>query len=246
MKKLMILGVLACAFAVESAAKEIYTAEETHYVTPIEIDLASPLQLPQWSPCTPWRVWGIRLDLIFGRSFCVYGIDAGISGNTLTDVYGIEGTFFNLVGGDVGGIQLGAIANSVRGDVGGIQLGGAANWVRGQFGGIQAALVNVDGAFGGGQLGAFNWNSGICYGFQAGVGNVNVNEYLGVSVGVVNLTTRMHGLQFGFVNEIDEIGDGVQIGVINGAKEFKGVQIGLFNVIQNSELPIMTIVNAHF
>lgn len=246
MKKLMILGILACTFAVESTAKEIYTAEETRYVTPIELDLASPLQLPQWSPCSPWRVWGIRLDFIYGRSFCVYGIDAGISGYTLTDVYGIEATGFNLVGGDVGGIQLGAIANAVRGDVGGIQVGGAVNWNRGQFGGVQGALVNVNGSFAGAQFGLFNWDSGICYGLQTGVGNVNVNEYLGVSVGVVNLTTRMHGLQMGVVNEIEEVGDGVQIGLINGAKEFTGVQIGLFNVIQNSELPIMAFVNAHF
>lgn len=246
MKKLMILGALACAFAVESAAKEIFTAEERHYVTPIEIDVASPLQLPQWSPYNPWQVWGVRLDLIYGRSFCVYGIDFGISGYTLTDVYGVEFTGFNLVGGNVAGVQFGLVANAVRGDVTGVQFGCAANWNRGEIIGAQGALVNLNGAFIGAQLGMLNWNSGVCYGLQNGIANVNVNEYLGVSVGLVNLTTRMHGLQVGLVNEIDEVGDGVQVGLINGAKEFTGVQVGLFNVIQNSELPIMAFVNAHF
>lgn len=246
MKKLMVLGTLACAFAMECAAKEIYTAEEERYVTPIEIDLASPLQLPQWAPYSAWKVWGVRLDLIYGRSFCMWGVDVGISGYTLTDVYGVEATGFNLVRGDVGGIQLGAVANSVYGDVGGIQFGGAVNWNRGQFAGAQCAFANFNGSFIGAQLGALNWDTGICYGFQAGVANVSVNEYLGVSLGVVNITPRMHGLQVGVVNEIGEFGDGVQIGVINGAKEFTGVQVGLFNVIQQSELPIMAFVNAHF
>ncbi len=246
MKKLMVLGALVCAFGLEAAAKELYTAEERHYVTPIELDLASPLQLPQWAPFSPWSVWGVRLDLIYGKSFCVYGIDAGISGYTLANVYGIQATGFNMVGGDVGGIQAGAVANSVRGDVGGVQAAGALNWNRGQFGGVQAGSVNINGTFYGVQAGVLNWNAGVSYGFQSGVANVNVNEYLGVGMGVVNLTTRMHGLQVGVVNEIEEAGDGVQIGVINGAKDFTGVQVGLFNVIQNSELPIMVLVNAHF
>lgn len=246
MKKLMILGVLACAFAGEAAAKELYTTEDTHYVTPIELDLASPLQLPQWSPYTPWQVWGARLDFIYGRSLCVYGVDVGISGYTLADMYGVEATGFNLVGGEMRGIQFGAFANSVRGDVAGAQCSAFVNWNRGRFAGVQFAAVNIDGAFYGVQGGLMNWNAGVSYGQQLGIANVNVNEFLGISVGFVNLTTRMHGLQLGVVNEIEELGDGVQIGVINGAKEFTGVQVGLFNVIQNSELPIMTIVNAHF
>lgn len=246
MKKLIVLGALACAFALESAAKEIYTAEEEHYVTPIEIDLVSPLQLPQWKPYSPWNVWGVRLDLLHGRSFCVWGVDVGISGYTYTDVYGVEATGFNLVRGDVAGIQFGVVANSVNGDVDGIQFGTVVNWNRGEFTGAQGALLNFDGSFIGAQFGLLNWDMGICYGIQAGVANVSINEYTGASFGFVNISPRMHGLQVGVVNEIEEVGEGLQLGLINGAKEFTGVQVGLFNVIQNSEFPIMTIVNAHF
>lgn len=246
MNRKMIFGAAACLFAATAVAERLYTADDTHRLTPIEIDLASPLQLPQWSPFSPWRVYGLRLDLVYGRSFQVYGIDIGASGYINTDMYGIEATGFNLIGGNAGGIQVGCVANSVRGTMGGVQASCALNWNHGEFGGVQASCVNINGVFYGVQAAVLNWNSGICYGTQAGFANVNVNEYYGTGVGVINIASHMHGCQIGVVNEIEQVGDGLQIGVINGAKDFKGVQIGLFNVIQNSELPIMTIVNAHF
>lgn len=244
MKRLLVACSLALVAHGAFAANVI--ADERHYVTPIEIDLASPLQVPFTVPYSAWRVWGFRFDLAYGRSQCVYGLDVGVSGYLYEDLYGVQATALNWVNGDVAGVQLGAVGNMVRGDVAGVQLGGFLNLDHGEMAGVQLGLVNYDGVFYGAQFGLLNWDGGISYGWQTGVANINVNEFLGVSVGLVNLTSHAHGLQIGFVNEIDQTGDGVQIGVFNGAKEFKGLQIGLFNVIQNGPLPIMTIVNANF
>lgn len=245
MKKLLV----ACSLAL--VANGVIAAEaaepEKHYVTPIEIDFpASPLQVPCTVPYSAWRVWGVRLDLVYGRSQYVYGMDAGVAGMLYGEMFGIQGTALNWVNDDMYGIQAGALGNLVRGDVAGIQLGGFLNNDYGAVAGVQAALCNFDGVFYGLQAGVLNWVGGMSYGVQAGVANVDSNEFLGISCGLVNIVSRAHGLQVGFVNEIEEAGDGVQIGVFNGAKEFKGVQVGLFNVIQNGPLPIMTVVNVNF
>lgn len=244
MKKLLVLGLLGVAVLVARADK-VYTTEERHYVTPIEIALASPLQLPCTVPYSSWRVWGIRADLIYGRSYQVYGIDVGLSGRLYQDMAGIQATAFNWVDGDASGIQLGAIANLVRGDAAGIQAG-LVNLDHGSLAGVQCGLVNYDSVFYGVQFGLVNWDGGISYGWQVAPVNVTDNEFHGVSDGLVNVAERMHGFQIGMFNTILSEGDGVQIGLFNSANNFEGVQLGLLNIIQNGALPIMAFLNANF
>lgn len=244
MKKL--LAAFSVGLVAYGAFADARFSEEKHYITPIEIDLASPLQVPFTCPYSAWRVWGFRFDLIYGRSQTVRGFDVGLAGLLYGEMYGIQATAFNWVESDVYGIELGLVSNYVRGDAGGVQFSIFANQDKGVFGGAQAALCNVDGGFYGAQLGLLNWNSGISYGWQVGFANINDNEFHGVTTGIVNLSSRAHGLMVGLVNEVDRYGDGVMIGLFNGAREFSGLQIGLFNVIQTGPLPIMTLVNANF
>lgn len=94
------------------------------------------------------------------------------------------------------------------------------------------------------QLGFWN-QSKACQGFQIGAFNL-ADTMAGLQLGLLNLPVKtMTGLQIGFLNNADTL-TGVQLGVFNGAAKLTGVQIGLLNVIQESPVPFLPLLNAHF
>lgn len=126
-------------------------------VTPIEVGLFPPLQLPG----TDYAVKGLRLAGVgVNRTFA--GLDLGILGN-VTDVefsgIAISG-LFNLNRGTstVYGLQLAGIANLDLGssEVYGLQLAGY-NYA-GKVHGLQIGLINVANELHGVQIGLFNIN----------------------------------------------------------------------------------------
>ena len=240
MKKL-IMSVAAALMLGGAYAQQTPMEPAKHWITPLCISLASPLQLPPSS----WVVDGIRLNLLYGDSYAINGIDLGLVGRTRNDLNGIAAGLFNWVDGDMRGIQLGALANVGHVNSYGLQLGGAVNYVYNDFGGVQAASVNLNGSFYGLQAGAVNWDKGISYGLQLGAVNADLNEFNGGSVGAVNWAIRYSGAQVGFVN-ICTTGEGCQIGVFNAAETYEGIQIGLLNIIQKGAMPIMCLMNANF
>jgi len=236
------LVVLSLAIAGAASARDLYSPEE-HPVTPLELGIATPVQLPPAN----WDVYGLRWNLIYGESHNVYGLDLGLVGCNQLKMVGLQlMAAVDWVEGDMAAVQFGGIANAVFGNASGVQLGGIVNYTRGEFAGVQFAPINYDGTFYGFQAGLFNYVKGISWGLQLGFANSAVNEFHGWSVGAVNFAARMHGLQLGLINLADESGRGVQIGIFNGAANYNGIQIGLLNVIDNGELPIMPVLNARF
>lgn len=240
MKKLGL--VLFSAIAAGAAcARDLYSSED-HPGTPIEVCFADPLSLPQ----SNWNVYGLRLNLLFGQSFAVYGLDLGLAGRCRNKFVGLAAQTFNWIENDMTGAQFGGLANVVNGNACGLQLGGAANCNHGGFTGLQAAFVNYDGAYVGAQLGALNWNKSVSVGAQFAIANIDVNEFHGFSLGAINYTGKLVGAQMGVVNVVSETAHGVQLGLFNATPALQGLQIGLLNVIGNGMLPIMPIINGCF
>ena len=84
MKKALSAVVLAAA-AVSAAAKDLYSSEE-HPVSIVALALAAPIQLPP----SNWDVKGLRLDLLYGDSHSVYGIDLGLAGHAGDEFAGVQ------------------------------------------------------------------------------------------------------------------------------------------------------------
>ena len=235
------LVLISAAVAGVACARDLYSSED-HPVTPVQLNLADPIAVPR----SNWNVYGLRLNLIFGQSFGLKGLDLGFAGRCRDKFVGLAAQSCNWVESDMTGVQLGAVANVVHGNAYGLQLGGAVNSDHGVFSGLQAALVNFDGTFAGLQLGAVNWNKSVSAGFQFGVANADVNEFHGFSIGGLNYAGKLVGVQLGAVNVAAETVHGVQIGVFNAAPSIQGFQVGLINVIGNGALPIMPVFNGSF
>lgn len=238
------LAVCASVLSIMASARGIYSAhEDDHPVSPIAVAIASPLQLP----FANYNVYGLRLNAIYAESFETIGADIGLVGYNRDKFTGVQGQgAVAWVDGNMTGAQLSGIANVVCGNATGVQFGSIVNYTRGDFAGAQLAAINYNGTFYGFQLGAFNYDQGVCWGLQVGLANSNINEYRGWSIGAVNFTERCNGFQLGMINILAASGRGVQLGIFNAASQYSGIQIGLLNIIENGALPIMPFLNAQF
>lgn len=127
------------------------------------------------------------------------------------------GGFCNFVDGDLMGFELAGLYNQVCTSSGSIQLAGLCNRVEMSFTGIQiAGLVNQVEA-----------------------------DFTGIQIGCLNFAEYTDGLQVGVFNRGGDV-RGLQIGVFNMARSLVGVQIGLLNFIEDSTVPCLPILNAHF
>lgn len=232
----------AAAFGAEEGQPAQSAVDEKIPWTPLELCLASPLQVP--FEC--WNVYGLRLSVFFGQSRDVYGLDLGLVGRTSGDMFGLQAGGFNWVENWMAGAEFGAVANLVNGDATGLQVAGALNYDTGLFQGFQCAFVNCDKNFEGLQVGAINWNYGLSAGLQIGVANANpTDEYAGWAIGAVNCAVNFTGAQFGAVNAAEKM-TGFQLGLFNAATTLNGVQIGVLNVAGNAALPILPVCNGRF
>ena len=241
------LVLFSMAVALSSAASDMYgnslAAEDTHPETFLQVSLATPVQLPQPN----WSIYGLRLDLIYGESYDVAGLDLGLVGYNRNRMSGLQANLLSgWVDGDMKGVQFSFLSNVVGGNATGVQFSFVVNYTRGEFTGAKAAPINYDGTFYGLQFGGFNYAKGVSWGLQFGLANASVNEFHGWAVSAINYAHRMNGLQLGLVNIATETARGVQIGVFNAAETYNGLQIGLLNIISNGELPIMPFINGNF
>ena len=237
----MVLTGAACAKESPSYSRDLYSPD-THPMTILAVGLADPVQLPQAN----YNVAGLRWSIFYGSNFTVSGIDVGLVGRVNDSFTGLALTAADWVEGDVVGAQLSGVASIIKGNATGFQMAPFVNYNHGVFTGFQTGLVNYDGTFNGLQFGGLNWDKGLCYGLQVGVGNVAVSEFHGWSVGLINYTERLTGLQVGLVNVAGDSGSGLQLGVFNGASKFSGLQVGLLNMIGNAAVPVLPIVNGNF
>jgi hypothetical protein len=141
-------------------------ARTSAHWTPIQISLASPVQIFQ----DPTReVRGLRLNLVYGEWNTVTGLDIGLG---------------NILNGDLRGIQIG-FANVVEGSGRGAQIG-VFNWSGNEFTGLQAGMLNViEGTGRAAQIGFAN-ESGTHTGLQIGFANI-AGSLRGLQIGVVNV-----------------------------------------------------------
>jgi hypothetical protein len=145
---ILLIASFVCSIAARAADSDI---------TPIEIGLFPPLQLPG----TSYGTAGLRLAGV-GVNRTASGLDIGILGN-VTDVsfsgLAIAGLFnFNRGSSVVYGLQFAGLANLNQGsnEIYGLQI--AAYNSAGTVHGLQIGLINVANELHGVQIGLFNIN----------------------------------------------------------------------------------------
>ena len=243
MKKLLLALVPAMMMASAYAESSAYDTDAAdRWATPLEINLASPLQVP----FSVRDVWGIRANIIYGRALNVYGLDFGLVGVNNADMSGVELEGFNWIVGNLYGLQVGAIGNVVMKHAYGVQLGGIINRVQDESEGLMMGLLDFTTGYKGVELGALTWDVAYVTGAQVGLVNV-AKDVSGAEIGALNFVNgNMTGAQIGLFNSVAGIASGVQIGAFNAAQNLTGLQIGLININAEGAWPIMVIVNANF
>lgn len=242
MKKLLLIAMAGMLAGSAFANDEEELAVERSW-TPIQVNLFSPLGV-MWSERD---VYGLRLNLFYGHSLDVAGLDLGLVGANRGSVYGLQANLFNYVDGVFRGVQFGPIANYGVKSVYGVQLAGFVNWCLDDGAGLKLGLVNVGSGYDGVQMGLVNWNYSSVAGLSLGLVNSVQTDFIGFEMGVLNFCKgNFRGLQFGVFNMAAGQSDGLQLGVFNASEDHNGVQIGLLNINGNGRLPIMVLVNANF
>jgi len=115
----------------------------------------------------------------------------------------------------------------------------------GELLGVQAGLVNKAVELYGAQAGLL-WNDArMARGLQ--IGAVNTAEGVaGIQCGLLNSRPKsVTGLQVGLINRADHV-TGVQVGFYNHTKSMTGIQLGLLNIIEENNVLLIPLINAHF
>ena len=243
MKKLL-LGLVPAMMLATTYAESAAAEDETErFATPLEINLASPLQVPWYVR----DVYGVRLNLIYGRSRNVYGLDLGLVGVNNADMIGYEVALFNWIQGSQCGLGVGAIGTVVLKHAYGVQIGGIINRFVDESAGVALGLLDFTMGYTGVQIGALTWDTANMEGVQLGLVNVAKKDLSGAGIGVVNFVNgNLTGAQVGVINTVGGIASGLQIGAFNAAQNLTGVQIGILNINAESKWPMMVLVNANF
>lgn len=238
MKKLLLIAMVGALAGSAFAEDDEVSAER--FWTPVQLNLASPIGIP-WADRD---VYGLRMNIFYGHSIELGGLDLGLVGVTRGSVRGLQMNVFNHVEGSFYGVQFGPFANYIVKKNYGLQLAGILNWGLDDGIGAQIAMFNVNGSYIGAQLGL--WNSvGALTGFSLGVMNTS-SDCTGCSIALVNQTGNLHGCQLGFINLATGHSEGLQFGVFNGANDLSGVQLGLLNLNCAGSVPALPFFNIHF
>lgn len=160
-------AVLVMAFAVK--ADDLATAEPAATVSPIQVALFSPTELP--SPDTDIR--GLRLSFIYGRCRNLSGIDLGIANHCRGRLAGFELGGFSMVTGNTSGVQINLCASITLREMRGFQC---------------ASYTSCRDVGRGMQLGVINHCNDM-RGFQLGLLNVS-REMTGVQIGLINIISE--------------------------------------------------------
>jgi len=244
MKKFLLAFFAATTFAAGAFENEKEKDLESSSYSVLAVNLFTPLQLPS-ETCD---VYGLRMNLLFGRNIKVYGLDVGIAGFSASDVYGLQANALNWNERYSKAFQFGGIASLNLQDFAGFQAAGICNIDLGESCGVQVAgAFNKNEMFRGLQLAAL---ANICNdnskGVQVALINAPRSEWSGASVGFMNYAGKLNGVQFGFLNFVRQQGTGVQIGAFNAAQQLTGLQIGLLNMICIGYTPLLPFINFNF
>jgi hypothetical protein len=166
---LVCLALAAFALGALPQSSGAQPPETAHSSTPVQLALWNPIQIFDEGV----SVNGLRLSLISGASHDVTGLDLlGIASLTRGSQTGLQLGFYDEVGGDLAGWQLGIFVNDVEGRARGLQSAGISNHA-GKGTGVQlAALLNRTMRMRGLQISLVNWTDEL-QGVQLGLINVN-------------------------------------------------------------------------
>jgi hypothetical protein len=196
-KSIALASALTLSFAMTARAETGDAGEANRKVARFQLSLWSSVQTSDEGS----SVYGMRLNLPYGKNRDVRGFDLGIANQATGDLYGAQLGFGGYVEGDVSGVQNNLILSIGRGNVTGLQQG--AYTFAGNLSGVQFGVVNrVEDA---------------STGARFAVVNLSGSSSRGAEFGLVNHARRVDGLQLGIVNVTDEL-HGVQIGLANFAK----------------------------
>lgn len=199
----------------------------SHGWTPIQGAFFDPVQL--FSEDTD--VYGLKLNLPYGRTTSMYGIDVGLAGY-VESLNGIQANgFWNEVQ-DINGIQLGGLPGNRAVNLNGLEVS-VANIAEGRVNGIQlAAVMNDADDLVGMQFAGISNRSQQVLGIQIAPLVNDAESLIGMQVGIMNFAPRATGLQIG--------------ALVNKADSIIGLQIGLLNINKNGWLPFFPILNFGF
>jgi hypothetical protein len=198
---------------------------------------------------------------------------AGVEGGEVGLVFNIDksrvryfqfGGAFNLVGGNLYGVQIAGLVNYDAQEVHaaqialgynytgrnfqGFQIGGMFNQVTGTFEGMQISLgLNLIGKnLYGVQIGTINSIESDIHGIQIGLGgNILHGQSRGLQIGgIANFNKSSKAVNIAaLTNLTDGISQGLQIGAINYARNLEGFQIGLVNLSDKNDGYAIGLIN---
>lgn len=123
-------------------------AEESAPLSPVMLSLVNPVQLPP----DDWDVGGMRLNILYGKSRNVYGLDVGFVNHTTGREIGLDIGVVNYVEKEFLGFQIGVVNIAQR--VAAFQLGVFNSSDSGN--GLQIGLINHTRIAVGCQVGLIN------------------------------------------------------------------------------------------
>lgn len=214
------------AFAVAMLCSACSSAP-SHGWTPIQGALFDPVQI--FSEDTD--VYGLKVNLPYGRTTSMNGIDVGLVGFA-ESLNGIQVNWFWSEVQDINGFQFGGLPGSRAVNLNGLEVG-AVNIVEGRVNGFQLAPVmnDADGLVGMQFAGISNRSQQVL-GIQIAALVNDAESMTGMQVGIMNFAPRATGLQIG--------------ALVNKADSVVGLQIGLLNINKNGWLPFFPFLNFGF
>ncbi len=223
----------------------------------------TPVGLALWDPVgfigSNEDIVGISVNILYGSSHSMSGIEAGLVNHT-EKLVGIQLGFvansdkdvpFGLQAGGIfndvdngHGLQLAGFGNVAEKSYVGLQLTTLANLVSGPADALQTALINnVEGDFHGLQIGFMNWDGStipVPVGPERCDGSTCTQQMtsttfpdsrvIGAQLGFMNVSEHFAGLSVGATNIVASDAGGAMIGLVNVAHDVTGIQIGLINV----------------
>ena len=214
----------------------------------------TPLQLSVWEPVQlfpeKFNVYGIRMNLPYGRNQNVTGLDIG-GVNVVADqqtggqlgLINLSQNFTGVCAGlmshtnNLRGLHLG-LSNTAKDSLCGVQVAGLMN-LADHVKGVQVHC----GIFGNGAVRVDGTQSVLLAGYNL------TDELNGTQLAMFGFNyanESIHGVQFAlFYNYVKNL-NGLQMGLVNVCESLSGVQIGLVNIVRQEKMTIMPVLNFNF
>jgi hypothetical protein len=133
-----------------SAADRLCAQEASAGFSPFMLSFVNPIQVPP----ADFDIGGLKLNLIYGESHDMIGLDIGLFSQNTGDVTALHINGVSVVGRNGRGLMISLVANYVEGEYGGMQIG-AYNHAS-HLDGIQIGVINHANTAYGLQIGLIN------------------------------------------------------------------------------------------